>query len=255
MFMLKIKNIFFFLIITAFMVSFETSIYAEVEKDYFGREMTFVYSQPLEFPKTQALIRLYSEVFRRAGIRFRYLNVPSKRAMSLLCSGEVDGDLGRLYSFMNQDRCVVRVGEPNFSISITAFSANPNISLNGWESLRGSKYKAECFRGELICLTRISDLLPPDQCSEVNTVHQGIQKLFKGRTDVFIKGTGAVDWYLKSDQFKIISQGRKIYKSGVMERTTSHMFLYRRHAYLASKIAEILRDMKKDGSFQQLMRY
>lgn len=225
------------------------SAYAE---DTSIEQLTFVAPRPQNEVGTQRLIRVYTEVFKRLGITFKFLDVPSKRASIYSDSGEVDGELSRVYDYNISHPNLVRVEEPNKITKFVAFATDSTISLNGWDSLKNTQYRVECQRGIMMCVENVSKMVPPGRFSEVQTIHQAIQKLLTGRTDIYIDDEVGMLLYLESKEYLSLNEKKTVFPVGIMAETSGHMWLHKKRAILAPKIAEVLREMKREGVFQKL---
>jgi hypothetical protein len=212
--------------------------------------LTFVFTRPKDNPMTQWLILIYTEALRRVNIGFEFKDVPPKRASYYSDNADVDGELGRIYDYSDTHPNMIRVEEHTQVVFFSAFAAVPDLTLKGWESLQGTNYKVEYRRGIQKSKVRLSPVVPPDHLSDITTVHQGIQKLLAGRTDVYVDVDNVVVQYMKSGKFKEISKGRTVYKAGVMERITAHAFLHKKHQAIVPKLADVLRKMKEEGLFK-----
>ena len=217
------------------------------------KRMTFVFARPQDHSMTQGLIRVYTEALKRLGIELAYVDVPAKRGVYLLNAGLVDGDLGRLYDYSDSCSNVVRIEEPNNTVRLAVYSAKPDIWLNGWESLKGTKYKVECQRGAMICVDNVSRIVPQDQFSEINTINQGVSRLLIGRTDLFIQTETVMDHFLETKGFTTVHAGQKIYKVGIMVDMSGHGYLHKKHSDLAPRVSGALRQMKSEGIFEELL--
>lgn len=211
--------------------------------------LTFVYTRSEDDPVTQWLILIYTEALRRMDIEFVLELVPAKRA-SLYCdTGQVDGDLSRVYSYSERHPNLIRVEEHNVLVKFSAFTTDSRIVLKGWKSLREKEYHVEYRRGISQCEIALPRVVPPERLSDVTAVHQGIQKLLLGRTDVYVGVTDYVMKYLSSDEFKQISQGRAVFHAGLMGQITGHAHLHKKHRALVPQLSAILGKMKEEGLF------
>ena len=183
-------------------------------------------------------------------IEFAFQDVPPKWASYYSDEGYVDAELGRIHDYNESHPNLIRVEEHTQFVFFSIFAAVPDLTLNGWESLEGTNYNVEYRRGIQGCEVRLLPIVPPDRLSSITTVSQGIQKLLAGRTDLYADVENVVVQYLKSEKFQKIGKGRKIYKAGIMERTTAHAFLHTKHKTLAPELASVLRRMKATRLFE-----
>lgn len=95
---------------------------------------TFVFSGTQDTQHTRHgiwLQRIYREVLRRMGYQFQYQGYPTRRATALVEKGEVDAEITRAYSYLNEFPQLIRVEEPHFYANITAYTTLPNVTLTG----------------------------------------------------------------------------------------------------------------------------
>lgn len=200
-------------------------------------------------PVQQWFVKIYTQAFSRMGIQLSYRILPPKRASLYTDEGLLDGELSRVYDYGSQHPNLVRVEEHHIISVFSAFSSNSTISLNGWGSLKNTNYHIEYRRGIKKSSENISAVVPPKRRAIVNSIQGGIKKLVMNRSDIFIDSEDGVFDYLNSDEYKAMSQGRLIYKVGVMEAVTSHFWLHHKHQELAPLLSTTLKEMKKEGLF------
>ena len=89
--------------------------------------LRFVFSRPLHNPRTQWLIRVYTDLVGELGKRFEFVEVPPKRATAMVLLGEVDGELGRTFDYQTLYPDLVRVSEPNNAVHFAAYALRPAL--------------------------------------------------------------------------------------------------------------------------------
>ena len=198
-------------------------------------------------PLIEQLSEVYSTILSQMGFGFEYKNLPAKRASIASNSGEVDGELTRVYSYNDTFTNLVRVEEPNHQIVFAAYAVDPTLSFNGWESLKG--YHVDCRRGVIMCTQNVSKVT---KMSETNTIEQLVWRLLNGFSDATIRNAEPFDAYMKSDAFIQFDKKKQIHKAGVMEIITAHAFLHKKHKSLIPKISASLKKMKRTGEYQRI---
>ncbi len=193
---------------------------------------------------------IYREAFRRLGLDLVYVLRPPLRGEQESDFGVVDGQLGRGRNYGANHPNVVRVEEPAFMVHLAAFSTNPSMQLQGWESLRGKNLRIEYRMGVKAAQAMLEAIVPAGRLSNVANSLQGLQKIAIGRTDVYIDFDEYIVPLLGNEKFV----GREhIVKAGTMETMAVHAYLHRKHAALAPKLSEVLRQMKKEGLMASYM--
>ena len=197
-----------------------------------------------EAPLGQWLNLIYREAFRRLGLELVYVYLPPRRGEVDADAGNVDGELARGPDYGASHPALVRVEEPAMMLTMSAFTVDPVIRVQGWESLQSARYRIEYragFRGpeeQLALFARGASV------SSVATTGQGLQKLVAGRTDMYIDLEEYVATRLHDAPF---ANSERIVKAGVLAKFAVHAYLNRKHAALQPALSAALRDMKKEG--------
>ncbi len=191
---------------------------------------------------------IYTEVFKRLGIKVEFREYPSKRASIEAEAGNVDGEAIRPSQYGVEHPNLIRVQESLFSMNLAAFTANDSIPpMKGWDSFKGTKYRVEYRRGLIVCEHNLSKFVSRENLSDVTEPEQGLKKLISGRTDVFIYDEEWVLTALNTTEFK----DSKIRFLGLMESLDVYPYLHKKHAALAPKMAEVIKAMKAEGLIEQ----
>lgn len=184
-----------------------------------------------------------SEAFRRAGVKLKLVKLPAERALLNVNAGIGDGDLTRIAGIETQYPNLIRVPEKLIDWTFTAYSKNDSIParwevmrqrqvghVKGWkiyeQQLAGSPHvisvddAAQLFR--LIELDRIEVALYARWLGDALIRHQDI------------KGVHVLDPPLATREMFI--------------------YLHKRHAALAPRLAEALRAIKAEGLYDRLYR-
>jgi len=193
---------------------------------------------------------IYTEAFRRLGLKFQYKVYPPARSSLMADSGQIDGEPSRIMAYQEAHPNLVRVDEWVVTTKASAYAMDPNITLDGWESLRGTDYRVEYYRGVAIAERHLPEVVKAENLSTISSPEQALNKLIAGRIDVYIDTEDRVALLLKSPAFK----DSGIRRAGVMEEILSYPYLHKRHAALAPKLAEALKQMKAEGLFEQYMQ-
>jgi len=233
-------------------LSFSNILYAHEKINSYPKELTFVYSFPESNPLTKWHISIYKEALSRLNINLIFLDVPAKRAKAYVKNGTVDGDLGRIYTFNENIKNIVRVEEHNHIVSWSAYSTNPNMNFIGWNSLKDTDIKVEYRRGVKMCENKLPKIINSNNLSEINTIEQGLNKLILGRTDLFIGVDDVINKYI--NEKGINKEKTIIYNVGNMQTITGHAWLNKKHSYLAVELSKVIKDMKNEGLFTKYLK-
>jgi polar amino acid transport system substrate-binding protein len=206
--------------------------------------LTFTYAYPADHPQTKRLIRLVKEATSRAGFDFAFEHNPAKRATRRAINGLVDGEMIRVRQYGVLHPELVRVEEHHTEDRFIAYVIDPKIKLDGWNSLKGRDFKIDYRRGVMAPTQNLPNVVPKKNLTVLNSVDSAFRRLFLGRSDIFVDSEGSSENFLNSDAYKIISEGRKIYRAGNMLVTTGHVWLHNKHRHLAPKLSGEFRKMK-----------
>ncbi|MCG8636735.1 MAG: hypothetical protein MI863_23075 [Desulfobacterales bacterium] len=210
-------------------------------------KLVFVSPRFADDPLVEQLSEVYSKILEQLGFEFEYRDLPAGRASLASDSGKVDGELTRVHSYNNKFTNLVRIEEPNHQIEFAAYTVNPNLSFNGWESLKG--YNIDCRRGIKMCVTNVSRVT---NMHETNTVMQLVMRLKSGYSDAFVQNAEYFDTYMTSDEFARLDKENEIRKAGLMQVITAHAFLHKKHRALVPRISGLLKEMKQTGEYQRI---
>ncbi|WP_319521289.1 transporter substrate-binding domain-containing protein [uncultured Desulfosarcina sp.] len=194
---------------------------------------------------------IYTEAFRRLDVDLVIQAFPLERANRMVSRKQVDGDLGRSFAFHDSYPHLIQVEEVPFSMNLSAFALNPDIRIDGWESLKSTKYRVEYLLGSKLLPGKLAPIVDPERLSTVTHWVQGLKKLMAGRTDIFIEAEGVVLYYLANDPY---FKDAEIHVAGVLLESPVYAYLQPEHAELALRLSGVLKEMKEEGvvaKFQQ----
>lgn len=127
---------------------------------------------------------------------------------------------------------------------------DPTIALDGWESLRGTDYRVDYYRGIAISERNLPDVVAAEKLSAISDPVQAFKKLLAGRIEVYIDTESRILPLLDSPEFK--DSGIRV--AGTMQEVLNYPYLHQRHADLAPRLAETMRQMKEAGLVGQYVQ-
>lgn len=188
------------------------------------------------------LDQIVIEAFRRIGRRAEVVFTPTARSLVETDEGLTDGEINRIEGMEKQYPNLIRVPEPNMQMHFVAF-AKRDIPIDGWESLKD--LKIGIVRGWKILENHTQDFA-------CRTLLVDSKQLFemqdRGRLDVVL--------------YSKLGGKEKIKACGFTELhaldpplISRDMFLYmnKRHKELVIPLAEALRGMKQDGTYDSIV--
>lgn len=192
----------------------------------------------------KALELISQEAFGRLGVSLKIVNNPSERSLQLANQGEIDGEGLRVAGLNTHYPDLVQVPERFTSISFVAFSKDALIRLdNGWESLK--PHRVAFITGWKLFEANASGA---KIVRKVDQPEQLFKMLDAGHIDLAL--------YTRDDGVALI---RKMGLSAIaplspaLKDVDMYLYLNKRHADLASRLADVLREMKSDGTYNKLM--
>jgi polar amino acid transport system substrate-binding protein len=188
--------------------------------------------------------RIVTEAFRRLGVEVKLVQLPSERALQNADQGIDDGNYVRIAGLSALYPNLLMVPEPMSEFSFTAFTRDPGLKTAAWADLRqrrtaivtGWKIAEQNLKGAR-SLTRVRD--------------EGMlfALLDKGRVEVVVSSQHTGPLVIRFHGY----QGMRAL-SPPLAVQPMYIYLHKRHAALVPKLAETLRDMRRDGTLQRLTR-
>ena len=192
----------------------------------------------------QALHDLSKEAFRRIGVEFKLVTLPSERSLHSANLGEVDGEGLRVAGLSGQYPNLVQVPERYIGISFVAFARDATIRLEqGWESLKPHRVAFingwKMFEANASGARSVSKVDKPDQL---------FLMLDSGRVDLAL--------YTRSDGVALargMGLGAIAPIAPALKDVDMYLYLNRKHEALVPRLSQALREMKADGSYNRIL--
>ena len=197
------------------------------------------------------LYNIYSEAFSKLGYKLIYHGVPGGRAPILAEDGAVDGEIHRPFEYQQQTKNMIRVNESHFYVTIEAYVLKNDLIFHSWHDLNRDGLRVEFRRGSKRAEEALSNSIKSSLLTDVNTTEQGLKKLLKGRTDVFIEQSFVFD----KNKRELIKQSKDylgIHSAGVIDTVDGYAYLNKKHAVLAKNVASTLKKMKLENRIELL---
>ncbi len=191
-------------------------------------------------------IALMNDIAERIGRPVELLLVPAKRASIMLRDGRIHGDVSRVAGFQKQIPGLIRIQESILNLPLFVYMKSADFKVDGWESLK--PYSVVYVRGYQL----VEDHLKPihDRLYPVNTEEQAFLFVAAGRADILISHQLFARSIKK--RYKEELRDIKALRPPVAVLKTYTFFL-KEHADLAQKYEKALIDMKKDGTYLNIL--
>lgn len=187
-------------------------------------------------PDTPAHVEAWQTVeaaARRAGIGVRVRDLPAERGMVLVNEGQLDGAIGRTMLAASSYPNLVAVPEPIFHYAPTAYAYKRFDVSKGWKSLRGHTL---CMRRGYNFTEQRTAGLPRQRLDNDASL---LRMLKAGGCDIAILGRSNKEVRTMQahdpDLLQLLPP---------LEEVPLYLFLHKRHAALAPRLAEALRQVK-----------
>ncbi|NRD72330.1 hypothetical protein HQQ94_03545 [Shewanella sp. VB17] len=192
---------------------------------------------------------VYTDAFARLNIDFSYIVLPAIRASQMADLGQVDGEAGRVGDYGARHPNLIRINEPLANGSLSAYTYDASININSWKDLENSQYKVEYYRGAHLAHQRLSKYVSADRLSNSSTPSESLRKLMRpkmrGRIDIYVGIEQFTNEVLSTPEFTDIKMQVRL------EEIIFYGYLHKRHKELAVRLAEVLRQMKSEGRFNE----
>ena len=181
------------------------------------------------------------EAFRRAGVELRLVKLPAERGLINANAGIEDGDMVRIAGLEKQYPNLVRVPEKLVDWEFSAFSKDTSIPSN-WKAIRqhsvGHIKGWKIYEQNLAGAERVITADDPAQLFRLLDLNRIEVALYEHSFGVALAR----------------QQGLKGVRPLAPALANREMFIYlhKRHAPLAPKLAEALRAMKREGFYQRV---
>ena len=184
------------------------------------------------------------EAFRRLGVEVQVVNNPSERSLQMANQGEVDGEGLRVAGLNTNYPNLIQVPERFTGISFVAFSKDALIRLDdGWESLK--PYRIAFINGWKLFEAYAGDA---KIVRKVDQPEQLFRMLDAGHIDLAL--------YTRADGVALI---RNLGLHSIAPLSPSlkdvdmYLYLNKRHADLVPRLANVLRAMESDGTYNKVI--
>ncbi|MHB8455674.1 MAG: substrate-binding periplasmic protein [Acidiferrobacterales bacterium] len=184
---------------------------------------------------------LAAEAFRRAGVEIRLVKLPAERALLLANAGLEDGDLTRIAGLDKKYPNLVRVREALIDWDFSAFSKDTSIPAS-FKVIR--HYSVGLIKGwkiyerKMSGAKRVTTVDDPEQLFrllELDRIKVALYERRMGLALIRIQG------YQK---IRVIEPP--------LETRPMYIYLNKRYAKLAPKLADALRALKREGFYQRV---
>ncbi len=186
--------------------------------------------------------RIVAEAFRRIGLAVRIIHLTSERALQNASQGIDDGNYARVAGLERLYPNLVMVPEPVDEFVFTAFTKSRDLQVQGWEGLK--PHSVGLITGWKIVEANTEGVRA---LTSVKNEEALFSLLERNRADVVV-----VDLLLGQEVLRKGGLRGVRALSPPLERRDMYIYLHKRHAELVPRLAEALRQMRRDGTTLRL---
>ena len=219
--------------------------YAAIAEDKKFLTLNTTTKPPLSTPEQQGFLdQVAQNALSRFGIKVEILSLPAERALRDANAGVLDGELARVPGIEKTYSNLLFIPESLMDVEFTVFSIRHESVEPGWDGLKG--HSVAFLNGWKILEKNVPGSA---EITKVNSPSQLFNLLKLNRVDYIIYekwGGIALAKSLKIDNVNVLSPPLAVRQL--------HMYLHNKHADLAGPLAEVLKQIKSDGTYQEIFK-
>jgi polar amino acid transport system substrate-binding protein len=184
------------------------------------------------------------EAFRRTGLKLSLVNLPAERGLINANAGIDDGDLSRIAGIEKVYPNLVRVPEKIFDMDFVAFARSDLIQQASWKNLE--PYSVGYIKGWKIFE---QNLFPQTEITTAEAPEQLMNMLNLGRVQFVLYSRWMGLALAKRMQIKDI----RVIEPALAQRAM-YIYLNKRYQAYVTRLAQALRDIKREGMYTRVCR-
>lgn len=201
------------------------------------------YRNLLSNPECSGMLdRIVKEAFRRIGVNAEIVFTNTRRSLVDVNDGALDAEINRIEGMEKSYPNLIQVPEPNMQMHFVAF-AKRDIPISDWGSLRG--LRIGMVQGWKILEQKTKNFPNVTRLTEISKLFELLEM---DRLDVVLysKLTGYEELHkLGYDDIRHLSPPLCV--------KDMFLYLHRSHKDLAVSVAKALREMKQDGTYDNIV--
>ncbi len=188
--------------------------------------------------------RVLTEAFRRLGMKLKIVRLPSERALQNANEGIDDGNFARVSGLTALYPNLIQVPEPITRFEFVAVLKILNFRAEGWHSLR--PYNVGIITGWKILEKNITGT---KSLTKVKNRHQLFNMMMAERVDLIV--------YDRYQALVLLEELHIAEKVKILEPPMAirdmYPYLHKKHKNLAPRLADAIRRMKSDGTYDRIV--
>lgn len=205
------------------------------------QELVFTVGQGAVIQEISFLV--LKEAYQKLAIDIAIKKMPNARALASANDGTFDGDVSRVKSIEKKFANLIRVPIEINHLDAQVFSANKNLAVDGWESLRDKQLIS------VIGIKFVENNLKKRNiaCNFLPTFPQAMGMLSRGRADaaIFPRIVG-ITTSRQANATDVLPVGEPLMKLSL------YHYINKKHQATADKLALVLAEMAQSGRISQI---
>jgi polar amino acid transport system substrate-binding protein len=198
--------------------------------------------------ETNSIVRVaqlvMTDIYQKLGYHVKFRHCPLKRALMAANAGIYDAEVARVKGLEAKFPNLIRIPVAIYQIEGVAFTKNKDFPIDGWESLR--PYKIGVLRG-----VQFAEKGTENLNREIsNSLISMFKKLDAERVDVVVEAK--LNGIITIKQLKL--HDSILILNPPLETIELFHYVHKKNEHLVPKLTEILRQMKQNGSLDELIR-
>jgi polar amino acid transport system substrate-binding protein len=184
------------------------------------------------------------QLYQKLDIAVTISPLPGKRAEHAAVNGLLDGEIMRIYSYGEENPCMLRVPTPYYHLETMPFVlANSNIRINHRDDLRSlSIAKVRGVKHTNNMTSGMSDVHDLDSLAEI------IRMVARGFVDVALTNTLGGLLTLKELQIDTVVPSGK-----ALDRQALYHYIHNKHQNLLPRIDAVIAESKASGELAKMI--
>lgn len=188
--------------------------------------------------------RLAIELYKRLGIAIEIVDLPPERGLRNVDQGIDDGSLSRAGGISRFFPNVVQLSEKTYDMEYIAYSRDDAVTISDWESMRN--LNVGYVRGWKIFEARTRTF---SSVVTVTNAKQLFEMLSLGRIDVALYNRWGGLQVIRNSEHRNVRLNEP-----PLARQENFFCLHKRHIDLVPLASKKLREMKADGSYEEILK-
>ncbi len=193
-------------------------------------------------PLTKVGEAVLSQAYAELQQPVEFVDLPIRRAMSMMLRGDLDGNLFRVAWLADEQPSLFRVDPPVTFMEVRVYAAKPIFKASQWSQL--SKLRVVYQRGALV----VERNLPEDSVRvEAAAIGELFRILARGMADV-----GLIVEPVQSEPHALAAAVGVVRLDGAVEHTALHHYLLASHQAFGIRLGGVLKRMSTSGEMQSI---